>query len=235
MSKLVGADHMLPEQTYDHGLNHPDHHGEETFHPHKHGGTSLQEIVHGKDIYDALEDEGLTKKLKDQWKSGDLHKLWALHYISNNGDMHPGNFKVTKDGVKAFDSDHAFHELPLAHMVHDHGDGEADLKYQPHSFSQLPSYIHPFVDRENDDGIDPVHAKDQITVKALNEHAANIQPDLFEQFGPHAAERAMKAKKALMSADPTGEMLKLWDDHDDKTGDLTWDKQQSKEKKKQAA
>jgi hypothetical protein len=231
MAKLLGADHMTPDQSYDHGLNHPEHHGEDTFHPHKHGGTSLQDVSDGKTIHDALEDEKLTKTLREQWKNGDLHKLWALHYISNNGDMHPGNFNVTKDGVKSFDSDHAFYELPQAHLVHDHGDGEPDLKYNSHAFSQLPSYLHAFVDRENDDGIEPRHSKDQVTVKALNEHAANINTDLFEQFGPHAAERAAKAKQALMSADPTGEMMKLWDDHSDKTGDLTWDKTQKAEKK----
>ena len=234
MSKLLGADHMLPDQSYDHGLNHPEHHNKDTFNPHQHGGTSLQEHVPGKTLSEAMEDPKATDKLREQWKNGDLHKLWALHYISNNADMHTGNFNVGKDGVKAFDSDHAFPELPTAHSVHQNAEtGENHLNYHSYSQSMLPSYLSPFVQNTKamqDDGIPLSHSDDQVSVKALNEHAKNIQPDLFEHFGPHAAERAAKAKKALSSANPTEEMQKLWHDHSNLTGDLQW-----KTKMKQAA
>ena len=228
MAKLLGADHMVPEQHYDHGVNHHDHHGEDSYDAHQHGGTSFQEHSDGKSLY--ANDKAATEKLRDQWKNGDLHKLWALHYISNNADMHAGNFNIGKDGIKAFDSDHAFHELPTGHVVerdHEPGNNEARIKYMPYSQSQIPSYLNKFIDHPNDEEIEPTHKDDQVSVKSLNEHAGKINPELFEQFGPHAAERAMKAKKALASSDPTGEMMKLWNDHSDKTGDLTWDKNPS--------
>lgn len=243
LAKLLGADHMVPDQKYDHGINHPSHHNVgSSYHPHLHGGTSFQEYIKDpKSLYDALEDKDQTEKLKDQWKNGDLHKLWALHYISNNGDMHPGNFHVTPQGIKAFDSDHAFYELPSAHIV----TGEKDpvhkdshhLKYMPYAHANLPSYLSPFVENEggeHDDAIEPTMKHEQVAVKQLNDHAEKIDPKLFEQFGPHVAERAMKAKKALASSDPTSEMLKLWKDHSDKTGDLKW-KEAQKEQKKPAA
>jgi hypothetical protein len=63
-----------------------------------------------------------------------------------------------------------------------------------------------------------------VSVKALNDHAAQIQPELFEWFGPHAAEKAVKVKQALMSANPTAAMSKLWHEHKDLTGDLKWTK-----------
>jgi hypothetical protein len=231
MAKLLGADHMVPASTYDQGVNHPDHHNEDTYNPHSHGGTSFQEHVDGKSIHDALNDEKLTDTLKSQWTNGDLHKLWALHFISNNADMHPGNFHVSDEGVKAFDSDHAFYEVPSGHVVHgekgNQANGHKDLKYMPYGHNMLPSYLSPFVKNpkyEQEDDISPEHEKEQVSVKALNEHAKAINPQLFEGFGPHAAERAAKVKNALMSADPTGAMLQLWHDHSDKTHDLLHDK-----------
>ena len=111
MSKLLGADHMMAQQSYDSGMHHPNHNQKPSYNRNLHGGTSIQQHVDGESIIDAFHKKDGLNGLRDQWKNGDLHKLWALHYISNNGDMHSGNFKVTKDGVKAFDSDHAFHEL----------------------------------------------------------------------------------------------------------------------------
>lgn len=219
MAKLLGADHMLPEQSYDPGMHHPEHNQKPTFEVDKHGGSSIQGYVDGDSIHDAIDSEKKMKPLIDQWKSGDLHKLWALHYISNNGDMHSGNFKITKDGVKAFDSSQAFHELPFGHAVEDYGDGPK-VHYLHGSYSQLPSYLTPFVSREdNDEGISAKHSDEQPNFEALRQHANMINPEAFLQYGKHAAERAMKVKEALMSSDPTKAMTSLWDSHHDKTGD----------------
>jgi len=230
MAKLLGADHMVPEQHYDHGINHPGHHGQDTFRPSEHAGTSFQEHSKGKNLNDDTLAEGSKEsdKLRDQWKNGDLHKLWALHYISNNSDMHSNNFNVGKDGVKAYDSDHAFYELPTAHIVQHYGDDKHELMYMPHAQDQLPAYLSPFIDRDNDEDIKPTFKDDQVHVNSLNDYANNINPDLFEEFGPHAADRARKVKRALSSANPTEEMQKLWDDHEDKTGDLLLDQNQEK-------
>lgn len=216
MAKLLGADHMLPEQSYDPGMHHPDHHQKPTFNVDKHGGSSIQEFVDGHSLHDAVDDDKKMEALKDQWKSGDLHKLWALHYISNNGDMHSGNFKITKDGVKAFDSSQAFHELPFGHVVEDYGDGPS-VHYAPGSYSQLPLYLAPFVERgENDEGVQASHANEQPNLEALRQHASMINPEAFAPFGKHAVERAVKAKNALSSSDPTKAMTSLWDSHSNK-------------------
>lgn len=220
IAKLVGADHMLPEQSYDAGMHHPAHNQKPTFDVDRHGGSSIQEHVSGDSLHDVVGDKKKMQKLVDQWKSGDLHKLWALHYISNNGDMHSGNFKITKDGVKAFDSSQAFHELPFGHAIEDYGEGP-QVHYLHGSYSQLPSYLAPFVERgDNDEGVAASHVHEQPNFQALREHANMINPEAFAQFGKHAMERAAKAKAALMSADPTRAMTTLWDSHSNKTGGL---------------
>ncbi len=220
MAKLLGADHMLPQQSYDPGMHHPNHNQKPTFNVDKHGGSSIQEHVTGDSLHDIVGDDKKMKPLVDQWKSGDLHKLWALHYISNNGDMHSGNFKVTKDGVKAFDSSQAFHELPFGHAVEDYGDGP-QVHHLHGSYSQVPSYLTSFVSREgNDEGVEASHSGEQPNLDALRKHASMINPEAFTKFGKHAMERAAQAKAALLSADPTKAMTSLWDSHTNKTGGL---------------
>ena len=223
MAKLLGADHMLAQQSYDPGMHHPDHYQKDTYDRNLHGGTSVQEHVGGDRIYNLSDKEGGLDGLRDQWKNGDLHKLWALHYISNNGDMHPGNFNVGKDGVKAFDSDHAFYELPTAHAVDRYTkDSKPVIKYYPFLNKELPAYLYPFIEGHGDNisDIPHTHKDDQPSSVAINEHAKNIDPDQFSVYGKHALERAVKAKKALLSSDPTAAMLKLWEDHHDKTKGL---------------
>lgn len=219
MSKLLGADHMLAQQSYDPGVHHPDHHQQPSYDRNLHGGTSIQEHVGGKPLTHLLDKKDELEPLRDQWKNGDLHKLWALHYISNNGDMHSGNFNITKDGIKAFDSDHAFHELPLGHMVNRYKDGKPQIQYMP-MMKELPSYLYPFMENkgENMEEIPPVHKGDQPGSQAINEHAKAIDPEQFKQYGKHAYSRAREVKAALMSSDPTDAMLKLWSDHKNKTG-----------------
>jgi hypothetical protein len=213
MAKLLGADHMVPQQSYDSGIHHPLHYQQGTYNVDKHGGTSLQAHHDGASLEDALQDPKHEKALTNQWQTGDLHKLWALHYVTNNGDMHSGNFKVDKDGVKAFDSSQAFHELPFGHVIEDHGSGP-EVKHMPGSYNQLPSYLAPFIERENnDEGIDATHSHVQPNFKELRQHANMINPEAFAPYGKHAVERATQVKTALASPDPTRAMLDLWDSH----------------------
>lgn len=220
MSKLLGADHMMANQSYDPGMHHPDHYQKPSYDRNLHGGTSIQEHVGGEPLYKAIDKENGLDGLRNQWKNGDLHKLWALHYISNNGDMHTGNYNVTPDGIKAFDSDNSFYELPSAHIVERYAKGKPVMRYAPFLHNELPSYLYPFLDGkgENMEEIPAKHKDDQPSSVAINEHAANIDPDQFAKFGKHAFERAKSAKAALTSADPTAAMLKLWTTHKNKTG-----------------
>lgn len=219
MAKLLDADSMVANQSYDAGMHHPEHYQKPSYDRNLHGGTSIQEMVDGEPIYGAADRDGGLDGLRNQWKNGDLHKLWALHYISNNSDMHGGNFKIGKDGVKAFDSDRAFYELPTAHSVVREGDGKYLTDYSPLSHNMMPTYLHPFIKDHEDSGenIDSVHESDQPSSQTINEYAKGIDPEAFKGFGKHAYERATKAKAALLSADPTAEMKRLWFSHNNKT------------------
>lgn len=219
LSKLLGADHMLAQSTYDGGVNHPEHHNKEDYDPHHHGGTSFQEYVGGDHPSDAADDEKKVKAMREQWKNGDLHKLWALHYVTNNLDQHPGNFKVTDSGVKAYDADQAHYELPFAHTVLRDDAGE-NMKYTPNMAKELPGYLAPFIHGDKDFKIPNKYKDDQVAVKQLNKDAEMINPQAFEQFGPHIAERARKAKSALASTNPTQALLKLWAKHSDMTKEI---------------
>jgi len=206
MAKILGAQHMLPKTTHNSSIHHPGHEGKDTFKPTKHSGTSFQEFIDGKpiELADTANELG---GLRNQWKKGDLHRLWALHYISNNGDMHSGNFAIDKDGVKAFDSDNAFYELPKGHVYDKNDEGPMHL---PKIFDQVPSYLTPFVQHQNDDGVEPKHHKDELNIKNVKQFANSIKPELFQMFGDHAVKRAQEAKEALSQDNPTKAMHNLW-------------------------
>jgi hypothetical protein len=206
MAGILGAQHMLPKATHNNQVHHPVYEGTKDFKPTKHSGTSMQEFVDGKpiELADTANELG---GLRDQWKKGDLHRLWALHYISNNGDMHSGNFAITKDGVKAFDSDNAFYELPKGHVYDKNDQGPMHL---PKIYEQIPSYLTPFMQHNNDDGIEPKHAGDQLDTARVKKFADSIKPELFGMFGERAVKRAQEAKEALSQKDPTKAMHHLW-------------------------
>lgn len=240
MAKLLGADHMLPDQTYDAGIHHQKAYATDKFDHHAHAGTSFQRKHSGTSVDEGAEKREHPQAMRDQWKSGDLHKLWALHYIANDVDTHGGNFTVDKTGVKYYDADHSFFELPWKHAAAKEKNG--DVKTYGMGAPPLPSYVKPFVadkdhegndmDKDDWEGIDPIHKKDQVHTAALNSHAGMIKPELFAEFGPFAHERAERAKAALSSSDPTGEMMKLWKDKSIQGGKVEEPKKPKSEKKK---
>jgi hypothetical protein len=210
IASLMGADHMMPRHTFDAGVHAlPGKHVT----PHEdrlHAGTSYQELAPGDDIMTGDMYDKQPQSLRDQWKSGELHRLLGTHYIANETDAHGGNFKVHPEkGVQYYDADNSFPELPFAHALERTHNHLYARKLQP----LIPTYVMPFVDtgEQNEwEGVRPIHKGDQPDVAAINAHAAMINPELFKKFGPHAHERAIKVKQALSSGDPTGAMLKLW-------------------------
>ncbi len=206
MAGMLGAQHMLPKASHNSSTHHPDHEGQDTFKPTKHSGTSMQAFVDGKPIEHADMANELGG-LREQWSKGDLHRLWAMHYISNNGDMHSGNFAIDKDGVKAFDSDNAFYELPKGHVYDKSDKGPFHL---PKIFEQIPSYLTPFMDHQNDDGIEPKHKGDKLDLDRVNRFADSIKPERFGMFGTKSVERAQEVREALSQKDPTKAMHRLW-------------------------
>ena len=220
IARLMGADHMMPEQSYDANVHAPNPEGKREDRLHK--GTLYQELVPGEMINEGADRGEHHQALRNQWRSGDLHRLWGAHYIGNDTDNHGGNFKINDKGVQYFDSDHSFPELPYGHILQRDNKGKLKAEYMGGSFEdEVPSYVKPFVHRSSEvdsdgdkvgdsEGIDPIHSSDKEDVAAINNHANMINPELFKKYGPHAYERAIKVKEALSSGDPTKAMMQLW-------------------------